>query len=284
MQADSATTSTEKIHADSNLVIMVVDPEVKRRNALRDQLHELPAVRMVGTRNTHNFLIDTLSESNVDLICFDIETGYENIIDAVRELRSHPNGENVGFMVISNELGGDVKKMLAQVGVLGYLKRPFTEGELTDCLNLALGGVEEGRKSTLAAMRRTVFFSAFTDRELLRLLNICPIHYLMPEKVVFEDGSLGTSMYVVLSGQISIRKEVEGQVKELTTINPGETFGEMAIVDSDVRSASAVAGRESTVFEINHETLHEDDSVLALKLSRQISVMLARKIRAFSYR
>lgn len=266
------------------LTVLLVDPEPDRRMQVKSMLARVNTVKMSGVRNTHHFLSDALNENNIDVILFDEDTGLGNIFDSVREVRSHPSGEDIGFVVISGTLDPHLVEKGSQVGILGYLKKPFGIGELEKSLGQSLGEVDEETKITLASMKDVSFFSAFSDRELLRLLNICHTRTLEAETPIFREGDPGETMYVVLSGQISIRKRFQDEERELTVINPGETFGEMAILDNDPRSADAVAAWDTTVFEINHETIQEDDGLLALKLSRQIAIMLAQKIRSFNYR
>lgn len=273
-----------KLDTESNLTVLIIDPGHEGRYGMKQALQALPSVRTVGSRSTHHFVIDTLGENSIDVMVFDEATGMENIIDAVREVRSHPNGEDIGFVVAAREFGPETVRRFSQVGILGFLQKPHDETSLRKAVGQSLGETNLATKVVMASMRDARFFSTFTNRELLRLLNICETRDFEPEEVIFKEGEPGDTMYIVLSGQISIRKQFPGEVKELTVINPGESFGEMAILDNDPRSADAVAAWDATVFEINHTTLQEDDSVLALKLSRQIAVMLARKIRAFNYR
>jgi CRP-like cAMP-binding protein len=71
--------------------------------------------------------------------------------------------------------------------------------------------------------------------------------------VIFEEGSIGKHMYVVVSGSVDIRKRTRGGDVVLATLGKGELFGEMALVDSMPRSASAVAaGDDTSVVEIDH--------------------------------
>ena len=273
-----------KLDTESNLTVLIVDPGHKGRHAMKEALQALSSVKAVGSRTTHHFVIDTLSENSIDVVVFDEATGVDNIIDGVREVRSHPNGEDIGFVVAAKEFGPETIRRFSQVGILGFLQKPYDETSLHNALGQSLGETSLATKVVLASMRDARFFSSFTNRELLRLLNICETRNFEPEEVIFKEGEPGDTMYIVLSGQISIRKQFPDGVKELTVINPGESFGEMAILDNDPRSADAVAAWDATVFEIDNATLQEDDSVLALKLSRQIAVMLARKIRAFNYR
>jgi len=54
---------------------------------------------------------------------------------------------------------------------------------------------------------------------------------------IFSRGDTGNVMYVILEGQVDLRI-AEGIVE---TLGPGEPFGEMSLVDSEPRAASAVA-------------------------------------------
>lgn len=63
---------------------------------------------------------------------------------------------------------------------------------------------------------------------------------------VFSQGGAGSHMYVVLSGVVEIRRESEGSMCTFASLGPGELFGEMAIVDSGVRMATAAATQDDT--------------------------------------
>jgi len=54
---------------------------------------------------------------------------------------------------------------------------------------------------------------------------------------ICEEGEPGDEMYVILEGEVEIR--VGSHL--LATIGPGEIVGEMALIDTAARSASAVA-------------------------------------------
>lgn len=56
-------------------------------------------------------------------------------------------------------------------------------------------------------------------------------------EAIFERGDSGDRMYVVLEGIVEIRL---GE-RVLETVDPGGIFGEMALIDSAIRSATAVA-------------------------------------------
>ncbi len=74
--------------------------------------------------------------------------------------------------------------------------------------------------------------------------------FLKEGEVLFRDGDAGDAAFIVDSGHVGIYKIVEGEEVELATLNPGELFGEMAIVDGSKRMAHALAKEDSVVIEI----------------------------------
>jgi CRP-like cAMP-binding protein len=72
-------------------------------------------------------------------------------------------------------------------------------------------------------------------------------------EVVFEEGSAGRELFVVLEGKIDIVKDSGANRTVIVTLGKGEFFGEMAVIDGSVRSATAVAAVSGTkVMRINH--------------------------------
>lgn len=71
--------------------------------------------------------------------------------------------------------------------------------------------------------------------------------------VIFEEGSMGRELFVVLTGSVDIVKSVAGNDVVLASLGKGEFFGEMAVIDASPRSATAVSAVDHTrVMRINH--------------------------------
>jgi CRP/FNR family cyclic AMP-dependent transcriptional regulator len=73
------------------------------------------------------------------------------------------------------------------------------------------------------------------------------------DDLIFEEGSTGRELFVVLDGKIDIVK-ISGATKTvIVTLGKGEFFGEMAVIDGSSRSATAIAAAPNTrVMRINH--------------------------------
>lgn len=57
--------------------------------------------------------------------------------------------------------------------------------------------------------------------------------------ILFHEGDLGEEMYIIQSGRVKISKKIRGVEKTLATLEKGEFFGEMSILNDKPRSASA---------------------------------------------
>jgi CRP/FNR family transcriptional regulator, cyclic AMP receptor protein len=69
------------------------------------------------------------------------------------------------------------------------------------------------------------------------------------DQIIFSQGDPGDGIYFVKDGSVLISTTVStGDSKVLTKIGPGEMFGEMAVVDDEPRSASAMAERKRPPF------------------------------------
>src|SRR6201998_3592026 len=73
------------------------------------------------------------------------------------------------------------------------------------------------------------------------------------DDVIFEEGSTGRELFVVLDGKIDIVKINGASKSVIVTLGKGEFFGEMAVIDGSSRSATAIAAAPKTrVMRINH--------------------------------
>jgi len=71
--------------------------------------------------------------------------------------------------------------------------------------------------------------------------------------VIFEEGSSGRELFVVLEGRVDIAKLNGASKTVIVTLGKGEFFGEMAVIDGSSRSATAIAAAPDTrVMRINH--------------------------------
>jgi CRP-like cAMP-binding protein len=105
--------------------------------------------------------------------------------------------------------------------------------------------------------------------------------------VVFEEGDPGSRMYVIQSGAVRIVKRIGARDITLARLGAGEAFGEMALLEGQPRSATAVvdaAARILVIDEAAFADLVQHNGEIALRLLRRLSARLReanRQIRNF---
>ncbi len=72
--------------------------------------------------------------------------------------------------------------------------------------------------------------------------------------VLFHEGDKGEEMFIIQSGKVKISKRIRGVEKTLATLDKGEFFGEMAILNDKPRSASAETIEECDMLVIDRKT------------------------------
>ncbi len=81
--------------------------------------------------------------------------------------------------------------------------------------------------------------------ELRLLATTLHAQHFPPDTCIFREGEPGDSLYVVFDGNVRISRRIGGGREEtLTTLGRGDVFGEMALVDDQLRSADARARRD----------------------------------------
>ncbi|PCI30725.1 MAG: hypothetical protein COB67_00820 [SAR324 cluster bacterium] len=125
------------------------------------------------------------------------------------------------------------------------------------------------------------FFSSFSTGELIALLKLAKTETFEEEDVIFKENTRGDKMYIILNGVVRISRNIgKNQEEILVKLKPGACFGEMGVIDQSPRSASAtVEGGKAILLSIRENLLSEHNVLLAYKLYKNFSLMLAERLR-----
>lgn len=93
--------------------------------------------------------------------------------------------------------------------------------------------------------------------------------------IIIRQGETGDSMYVVQSGQVEVlQTSPEEGEQHLAFLETGDFFGEMAVFEKIVRSATVRSVGESRVLKVDNKTLLRrirEDPLLAVNLLKTMS-------------
>ncbi len=88
-----------------------------------------------------------------------------------------------------------------------------------------------------------------------------------PNDVIIHKGSSATHLFFLESGQVSIQDTTEDQrTFTLAIINPGNSFGEMALLDKQKRSANVVAQTDVSCYTMKFELLDGEEELAGIKM------------------
>ena len=97
--------------------------------------------------------------------------------------------------------------------------------------------------------------------------------------VIFKENDEGSEMFIIIQGVVEIRKSTgPTSSKILTTLQKGDMFGEMAIIEKQPRSASAVAVQPTRLLVLN-EKLYDNMIGSNPDFARKMNKVLSERIR-----
>jgi len=101
-----------------------------------------------------------------------------------------------------------------------------------------------------------------------------------PRTVIFRQGDPGDRFYIITSGKVRVfRKDSDGLETQLSVLGAGESFGEMALLTGEVRSANVETMEETRFMVLSKEQFErilKDFPNLSLAFVKQMSGWLLR--------
>lgn len=133
------------------------------------------------------------------------------------------------------------------------------------------------------SLSRSHLFKDWSWEELDTLSSYMAGYRAQAGDLLFEEGDVGESMGLLLTGQIEVRKnDIAGVAQFVTRIAAGRTFGEMAAIDGERRSATCVA-TEACVLALlpkaQFQRILAVNEALGIKLLLRVTRLLSQRLR-----
>lgn len=95
----------------------------------------------------------------------------------------------------------------------------------------------------------------FTDEARSALAGYGEFVTVDPPHNLIEEGQELASMYIISSGELSVRRQGQSSEVELAKLKPGDTFGEISVFDPGPTSATITPTRPSVVWRLSLQQL-----------------------------
>jgi len=139
-------------------------------------------------------------------------------------------------------------------------------------------------------LKQSDIFYQFTQTQLELVANLCQEKNFAAGETIFEENSSHKELYIIVQGEIDILVDPgivglnnQSEKVSIATLRRGQSFGEVALVDEGLRSATARAkGKEARLLVIPREKLImlcETYPQLGYRLMYNLAADLAMKIR-----
>ena len=126
-------------------------------------------------------------------------------------------------------------------------------------------------------------FAGLSNKEAEELASHCEVILLPPDRKVFSQGEEAKGMYILFRGRLEIQvQDLQGKEHKVGTLEKGEIFGEMSILDSfGTRSASCYTKADSILLYIpgsGFRQMMKDGSIFTHHKLFQIKMEIATLI------
>jgi CRP/FNR family cyclic AMP-dependent transcriptional regulator len=139
--------------------------------------------------------------------------------------------------------------------------------------------------SFISVLKQSDIFYQFTPTQLELVANLCQEVVFSKGETIFEENSGSKELYVIADGGVKILINSSGEKKgtAVATLSRGQSFGEVALVDEGLRSASARSAEKDTRLVVIPRDrllmLCETYPQLGYRLMYNLAADLAMKIR-----
>jgi CRP-like cAMP-binding protein len=93
-------------------------------------------------------------------------------------------------------------------------------------------------------------------------------------EIIFSEGEIGNDMFILQAGTVELIKAIAGETKVLATLEKGDFFGEMSVLEDLPRTATARAKTDVEVVRINgatFDTMLKSNTEIAIRMMRKLS-------------
>ena len=146
-------------------------------------------------------------------------------------------------------------------------------------LRLALRSLKDTPKESqdielLNYIQDLPFFNNFTESQMNKILSASNLTKVERYKTIIEEGEVDDSFYILISGQVIVRK---GD-KDVAVLEKGQCFGEMAYLTGEARSATIITKNECILLKFSSTLLNRLSKSIQLLFFKNFTQTIIRRL------
>lgn len=149
-----------------------------------------------------------------------------------------------------------------------------------------IGAGQSFRQELCDLIAATQMFNDFDWRDVETLSDYMQAYQAPAGTTLFREGEAGEYMCLIIKGKVDVlKKDQNDHAKVVASIGSGKTLGEMAIVDGEPRSATALVAGATTLTiltKANFLRIVAEKPTLAAKILLKIARLLSQRLRQTS--
>ncbi|MFH1379160.1 MAG: cyclic nucleotide-binding domain-containing protein [bacterium] len=135
----------------------------------------------------------------------------------------------------------------------------------------------------LSTLQNSTIFNHLNTQELESIASIASEQKFQKGSVILAENMGSMALYIVMEGSVEIIKKIGLEKdKNLTTLMPGECFGELSLFDDAPHSATVKSAEDSCLIVIEKRKFNdliEQDPALGIKILKKLLKILSFRLR-----
>lgn len=120
-------------------------------------------------------------------------------------------------------------------------------------------------------LQKAPLFEGLPPQDLSRIAEKTKIRQFFPDEIVVFQGQPSNSLFVITNGIVAVKNITHEQENVLAYLMPGNTFGEVGILENQPRSASVTA-----LSEVDLLVIQREDFLSILQQHPNVAIQLSR--------
>jgi serine/threonine protein kinase len=183
------------------------------------------------------------------------------------------------ILEMRSELPPIFGEILAKALAKDTSKRYRNSMEFAYDLRLALRDLRETPKEThdrelIKYIHSLPFFHNFTESQIDEILSACNLSKVESGKTIIEEGEVDDSFYILISGELLVRKAD----RDVAVLEKGQCFGEMAYLTGEARTASIIAKGDSILLRFSSTLLEMLSESIQLRFFKYFTTSILKRL------